>query len=118
MMDPNKMKEYILKERAEEQFFEAKVAIGRRDMQTLISILNGRLFDINMQTRNSNGTLFHTAASLGDKDIITLLLVSGARIDVPRVNDNIEPLSFNLAKGGYKKFSEVVTDDMKRPIDA
>lgn len=71
----------IRKEAAEEQFWQAKVAIGRCDYDSLKAIMDTRKFNINGQTANSNGTLLHSAVSTGRQDIMDLLIDNGADVN-------------------------------------
>lgn len=82
----------LRREREETQFFDAKVAIGKKDYKRLEAILETREFDINMQTANSNGTLLHTAVSTGRQDIMDLLIKHGADVNARCLENNATPL--------------------------
>lgn len=77
-MNETEMDRMIALETAQEKFIDAKVAIAKGSIIDLRKILAGKTFDINMQTSASNGTLLHSATTLGRQDMVELLLENGA----------------------------------------
>ena len=82
----------LRREREETQFFDAKVAVGKKDYKCLKKILDTKEFDIDMQTPNSNGTLLHTAVSTGRQDIMDLLIEHGADVNARCYENGATPL--------------------------